>query len=92
MVVDGPNILNPGGLRHPDEFVRHKMLDMVGDLALAGAPLRARFTGSRSGHALNNQLLRALFADSTAWRMVGEVAAPEAARALRAKQKAPAFA
>lgn len=92
VVVDGPNILNPGGLRHPDEFVRHKMLDMVGDLALAGAPLRARFTGSRSGHALNNQLLRALFADSSAWRMVGEVAAPEAARALRAKQKAPAFA
>jgi UDP-3-O-[3-hydroxymyristoyl] N-acetylglucosamine deacetylase len=92
VVVDGPNILNPGGLRHQDEFVRHKMLDMVGDLALAGGPLRARFSGSRSGHALNNQLLRALFADASAWRMVGEAPAPEAARALRGKQKAPAFA
>jgi UDP-3-O-[3-hydroxymyristoyl] N-acetylglucosamine deacetylase len=91
VVVDGANILNPGGLRHPDEFVRHKMLDMVGDLALAGAPLRARFTGSRSGHALNNQLLRALFADASAWRLVGGVAA-DSAQAQRAKQKAPAFA
>jgi UDP-3-O-[3-hydroxymyristoyl] N-acetylglucosamine deacetylase len=53
VVVDGPAILNPGGLRRPDEFVRHKMLDVVGDLALAGAPIRGRFTGHRSGHALN---------------------------------------
>jgi UDP-3-O-[3-hydroxymyristoyl] N-acetylglucosamine deacetylase len=71
VVVDGPMILNPGGLRRPDEFVRHKVLDVVGDLALAGAPLRARFRGSRSGHALNNRLLRALFADSSAWRFAG---------------------
>ncbi|MDQ1079901.1 UDP-3-O-acyl-N-acetylglucosamine deacetylase [Pseudoroseomonas cervicalis] len=48
--------------------MRHKLLDVVGDLALAGAPLSARFSGSRSGHALNNRLLRALFADATAWR------------------------
>ena len=92
VVVDGPAILNPGGLRHADEFVRHKMLDMVGDLALAGAPLRARFTGSRSGHALNNQLLRALFADTTAWRLAGTTAAPGNGAAARNKQKAPAFA
>jgi UDP-3-O-[3-hydroxymyristoyl] N-acetylglucosamine deacetylase len=85
VVVDGMTILNPGGLRHTDEFIRHKMLDVVGDLALAGAPLRARFTGSRSGHALNNQLLRALFADAAAWRWVGGTTSP-------AKQKAPAFA
>jgi len=85
VVVDGMTILNPGGLRHADEFIRHKMLDVVGDLALAGAPLRARFTGSRSGHALNNQLLRALFADAAAWRWVGGTTSP-------AKQKAPAFA
>ena len=85
VVVDGMTILNPGGLRHADEFIRHKMLDVVGDLALAGAPLRARFIGSRSGHALNNQLLRALFADAGAWRLVGGTATP-------AKQKAPAFA
>ena len=68
VVVDGPLVLNPGGLRQADEFVRHKLLDVVGDLALAGAPLRARFTGHRSGHALNNRLLRALFADRANWR------------------------
>ncbi|MBW6397956.1 UDP-3-O-acyl-N-acetylglucosamine deacetylase [Roseomonas sp. HJA6] len=71
VVVDGPMILNPGGLRRADEFVRHKLLDVVGDLALAGAPLHARFRGSRSGHALNNRLLRALFADASAWRFAG---------------------
>jgi len=70
IVVDGPLVLNPGGLRRPDEFVRHKLLDVVGDLALAGAALSARFIGHRSGHALNNKLLRALFADHGAWRMV----------------------
>jgi UDP-3-O-[3-hydroxymyristoyl] N-acetylglucosamine deacetylase len=70
IVVDGARVLNPGGLRHPDEFVRHKLLDVVGDLALAGAPLRARFRGHRSGHALNNRLLRALFAEPGAWRLV----------------------
>jgi len=68
VVVDGDAVLNPGGLRHANEFVRHKLLDVVGDLALAGAPLHACFRGERSGHALNNRLLRALFADSTAWR------------------------
>lgn len=68
VVVDGPLVLNPGGLRRPDEFVRHKMLDVVGDLALAGAPIRGRFAGHRSGHALNNRLLRALFADPANWR------------------------
>ncbi len=70
VVVDGAKVLNPGGLRRPDEFVRHKLLDAVGDLALAGAPLRALFTGHRSGHALNNRLLRTLFADRSAWRLV----------------------
>jgi UDP-3-O-[3-hydroxymyristoyl] N-acetylglucosamine deacetylase len=84
VVVDGMTILNPGGLRHADEFIRHKVLDVVGDLALAGAPLRARFSGSRSGHALNNQLLRALFADPAAWRLMGGTAA-------ETKQKAPAL-
>ena len=69
VVVDGADVLNPGGLRCPDEFVRHKMLDVVGDLALAGARLRARMIGHRCGHALNNQLLRALFADDANWRL-----------------------
>lgn len=70
VVVDGEDILTPGGLRHADEPVRHKMLDALGDLALAGAPLLAEYTGSRAGHSLTNQLLRALFADPTAFRMV----------------------
>jgi len=70
VVVDQERVLNPGGLRSPDEFVRHKLMDAVGDLALAGAPLLGRFVGHRSGHTLNNRLLRALFADRAAWREV----------------------
>ncbi len=68
VVVDGAAVLNPGGLRRPDEFVRHKMLDAVGDLALAGAPLLAHVTAHRPGHGLNNMLLRALFASQANWR------------------------
>jgi UDP-3-O-[3-hydroxymyristoyl] N-acetylglucosamine deacetylase len=82
VVVDGPLVLNPGGLRRPDEFVRHKVLDVVGDLALAGAPIRARFRGARSGHALNNKLLRALFADASAWRVAGVPTLAEATVAV----------
>jgi UDP-3-O-[3-hydroxymyristoyl] N-acetylglucosamine deacetylase len=67
IVIQGDTILNEGGLRYDDEFVRHKLLDAIGDMALAGAPLRAHFQGNRSGHALNNQLLHALFADPSAW-------------------------
>lgn len=69
VVVDGARVLNPSGLRMPDEFVRHKLLDAVGDLALAGAPLHGRFIAHRTGHALNNRLLRALFADDANWRL-----------------------
>jgi UDP-3-O-[3-hydroxymyristoyl] N-acetylglucosamine deacetylase len=68
VVVDGADVLNPGGLRMENEFANHKMLDAVGDLALAGASLHGRFTAHRSGHELNNRLLRALFADASAWR------------------------
>lgn len=70
VVVDGAVVLNPGGLRRPDEFVRHKALDVVGDLALAGSPIEGRFVGHRCGHALNNRLLRALFADEANWSLV----------------------
>jgi UDP-3-O-[3-hydroxymyristoyl] N-acetylglucosamine deacetylase len=70
VVVDQARVLNPAGLRAPDEFVRHKLLDAVGDLALAGVSLRGRFIAHRSGHTLNNRLLRALFADRAAWREV----------------------
>jgi UDP-3-O-[3-hydroxymyristoyl] N-acetylglucosamine deacetylase len=69
VVVDGDKVMNPEGLRYTDEFVRHKLLDVIGDLALAGAPICGRFIGSRTGHALNNQLLRAVFADQMNYRM-----------------------
>ena len=71
IVVDDEAVLNPAGLRFGDEFVRHKMLDAVGDLSLGGHPIRASFVGHRSGHGLNNRLLRALFADPAAWRISG---------------------
>jgi UDP-3-O-[3-hydroxymyristoyl] N-acetylglucosamine deacetylase len=72
VVVDGGRVLSPGGLRWSDEMVRHKMLDAVGDLALAGAPIHGRYVGLRSGHRLTNRLLRALFAEPAAWRIAGE--------------------
>jgi len=68
VVVDGDRVLSPGGLRLADEPVRHKMLDALGDLALAGAPLLAQYTGHRAGHAMTNAVLRALFATPGAWR------------------------
>lgn len=70
VVFDGDRILSPGGLRHKDEPVRHKMLDAVGDLSLAGGPILGRYTGIRAGHALTNRLLRALFATPGAWAWV----------------------
>jgi UDP-3-O-[3-hydroxymyristoyl] N-acetylglucosamine deacetylase len=70
IVVDGAQILNPGGLRMQNEFAAHKLLDAVGDLALAGARLHGSYAAHRTGHDLNNRLLRALFADPTAWREV----------------------
>ena len=70
VVVDGDRVLSPGGLRHSDEAVRHKMLDALGDLALAGAPILGRYTGHRAGHSLTNTLLRAVFADTRNFRLV----------------------
>ncbi|WP_380058368.1 UDP-3-O-acyl-N-acetylglucosamine deacetylase [Falsihalocynthiibacter sp. SS001] len=70
VVIDGDDVLTPGGLRHHDEAVRHKMLDALGDLALAGGPILGRYTGIRAGHALTNKLLRAVFADKSAWEWV----------------------
>ncbi|MCW3783230.1 UDP-3-O-acyl-N-acetylglucosamine deacetylase [Defluviimonas salinarum] len=74
VVVEGERVLSPGGLRHADEAVRHKMLDALGDLALAGAPILGRYTGNRAGHAMTNRLLRALFADPSAYRVVESTA------------------
>lgn len=70
VVVDTHAILNEEGLRYEDEFVRHKLLDAVGDLALSGLPLIGRYEGSRAGHAMNNRVLRALMADTSAWEIV----------------------
>lgn len=80
VVVDDARVLTPGGLRHPDEPVRHKMLDALGDLALAGAPILGRYEGERAGHALTNRLLRALFARPGAARF--ETCPPDAVRRL----------
>jgi UDP-3-O-[3-hydroxymyristoyl] N-acetylglucosamine deacetylase len=63
-------IMNTEGLRYPQEFVRHKMLDAIGDLALAGAPILAAYRSVRGGHRLNAHVLQALFADKDAWTMV----------------------
>jgi UDP-3-O-[3-hydroxymyristoyl] N-acetylglucosamine deacetylase len=70
VVVDGDQVLSPGGLRHADEAVRHKMLDALGDLYTAGAPIFGRYDGVRAGHAMTNRLLQALFAQPDAWRRV----------------------
>lgn len=67
IVVEGDVILNPGGLQSDDEFVRHKLLDVIGDLFLAGGQIEGLYEGEQPGHALNNQLLRAVFADATSF-------------------------
>lgn len=67
VVVSGDTVLNKDGLRYRDEFVRHKALDAMGDLYLAGGRILGHFEGQRAGHGLNNALLRALFADASAW-------------------------
>lgn len=90
VVVDGDKILNPGGLRLKDEFAAHKLLDVVGDLALAGAPILGRFVGRCSGHALNNRLLRALFADTSAWCWATGASEPATPRLPYAAAAAPA--
>ena len=69
-VIDGASLLNPEGFRHVDECVRHKILDALGDLALAGAPIFGRYAGIRAGHKATNLLLRALFARPDAWELV----------------------
>lgn len=70
VVFDGDHVTSPGGLRHSDEPVRHKMLDALGDLALAGVPIIGHYEGSRAGHAMTNNLLRKVFSTPGAFRMV----------------------
>lgn len=81
IVLDEFRVLNDDGLRYADEFVRHKILDAVGDLYLAGHPIIGAFEGYKSGHALNNKLVRALLAEQAAWEQVSfseDAAAPAA--------------
>lgn len=70
VVVDGSDVLTPGGLRHSDEAVRHKMLDALGDLTLAGAPILGHYIGHRAGHAITNGLLHKLFTSPGAVELV----------------------
>ena len=70
LALDDSGVVNKDIQRFPDEFVRHKILDAIGDMALAGAPLIARFEGAKSGHGTNNALLRALFADPANYRLL----------------------
>jgi UDP-3-O-[3-hydroxymyristoyl] N-acetylglucosamine deacetylase len=70
IVVDDAKILNEDGLRYADEFVKHKILDAIGDLYLLGHSLIGQFTGYKSGHGLNNKLLRTLLADTDAWEKI----------------------
>ncbi len=89
IVVGDSRVLNAGGLRYDDEFAKHKILDAMGDLATAGRPLLAHYVAYKSGHALNNQLVRALLADTTAWEEVTFSDAAQAPRGLA--ELAPAW-
>lgn len=70
IVIDDTDVLNPDGLRYPDEFVRHKILDAIGDLYIVGHPIVGAFEGFKSGHAINNALLRAVLADESNYEWV----------------------
>jgi UDP-3-O-[3-hydroxymyristoyl] N-acetylglucosamine deacetylase len=70
IVVDDYRVLNSDGLRYDDEFVKHKILDAIGDLHIAGKPMLAHYVAFKSGHALNNKLLRKLLADASAFEIV----------------------
>jgi len=70
IVIDDNRVLNAEGLRYDDEFVKHKILDAIGDMMVLGRPLLAAYTAFKGGHALNNRLLRKLLADRDAWEEV----------------------
>ncbi|MDH4286866.1 MAG: UDP-3-O-acyl-N-acetylglucosamine deacetylase [Gallionella sp.] len=83
IVMDDYRVLNPDGLRFEDEFVKHKVLDAIGDLYLLGHPLIGAFSGYKSGHALNNALVRELLSDEQAWEFVTFDSVEEAPAFLR---------
>lgn len=88
IVMDEYRVINPDGLRFEDEFVKHKVLDAIGDLYLLGHPLIGAFYGHKSGHALNNALLRTLLADEDAWEFVTYDNTEEAPAFLRMQMQA----
>lgn len=90
IVLDEYRVLNSDGLRYADEFVKHKVLDAIGDLYLVGHPLIGAFTAHKSGHGLNNQLLRATLADAEAWELVSFDKAEQAPAALSRLYALPA--
>jgi UDP-3-O-[3-hydroxymyristoyl] N-acetylglucosamine deacetylase len=92
VAIDGDSILNPEGLRYRDEFIRHKMLDAVGDLALAGYPIIGHFRSFCGGHRMNVSVLHSLFADRTAFEIVEERPAGVALGETRPRVAALAFA
>jgi UDP-3-O-[3-hydroxymyristoyl] N-acetylglucosamine deacetylase len=91
VALDGDKILNPEGLRYPDEFVRHKMLDAIGDLSLAGAPIIGTYRSYCGGHKMNSLVLEALFKDPSAFTYVEAPARREAAATPASIQAESAF-
>jgi UDP-3-O-[3-hydroxymyristoyl] N-acetylglucosamine deacetylase len=87
IVMDEYRVLNTDGLRYDDEFVKHKILDAVGDLYLIGKPLVARYVACKSGHALNNQLALSLLAQKDAWEIVTYGSQAEAPAAYQQEWK-----
>ncbi|GGE42401.1 UDP-3-O-acyl-N-acetylglucosamine deacetylase [Agaricicola taiwanensis] len=93
IVVDGDQVVNPTGLRSPDHFVRHKALDAIGDLALAGLPLRGRYRSYKGGHRVNVEMVKALAAQPSAWTIVeAEAPTPVPGYAELSPALVPAFA
>jgi UDP-3-O-[3-hydroxymyristoyl] N-acetylglucosamine deacetylase len=96
VVIGDGAVVNPEGLRYPDEFVRHKVLDTIGDLALAGAPIRGLYRSYRGGHKLNAMALSALLSRTDAWSIVSSISdrepRPESRTDLATALAAPAFA
>jgi UDP-3-O-[3-hydroxymyristoyl] N-acetylglucosamine deacetylase len=82
IVVDGDKVLNPGGLRFKTEFVRHKVLDAIGDIYLSGAPLIGHYHGVKAGHAMNNKILHVLFSQADAFEIVDMPAVEAPLRAV----------
>jgi UDP-3-O-[3-hydroxymyristoyl] N-acetylglucosamine deacetylase len=87
IVMDEYRVLNTDGLRYDDEFVKHKILDAVGDLYLIGKPLVARYVACKSGHAINNQLALSLLAQKDAWEIVTYASQSEAPAAFQQEWK-----